>query len=79
MAAFKYLVGVEDEVLAQDRQFGMATGRPQIVVAALEIRPVSQHRKAARPACRIGTRQARRIEIAADQPGAGRSLLDLGD
>src|SRR6516162_9581219 len=79
MAAFKDLVGVEDEVLAQHRQFSAAAGCAQILVTALEIGGIGQHREAARAPRRIGTRQAGRVEIAANQSGAWRGLLDLGD
>ena len=79
MAAFEDLVRVENEILAQHRQFDRPVCCAQILVAALEVGRVGQHREAARPARRIGSCQGRRVEIAADQPRARRGLFDLDD
>ena len=77
--ALDHLVGVEDEVLAQYRQLAGGARRPQIVVAALEIRRVGQYRQAGRAAGLIGAGEGRRVEIGADQASARAGLLDLGD
>ena len=66
-AAFDHLVGVDDEILAQHRQAGGGARRDQILVAALEIGRVGQHREAGRAARLIGAGEGGGIEIGADQ------------
>ena len=60
------------------KRHGRARGG-EIVVAALEERLVGQDRQAGGAACRVGAGQRGRVEVGADQPLAGRGLLDLGD
>ena len=52
--AFQDLIRVEDEILAQHRQTDRLARRGEVVIAALEIGHVGQHRQAAGAARRIG-------------------------
>ena len=75
----QHLVGVQDEVLADDRQRTGGTGLPQVVVTALEKIHVGENRETGRPAARVAQGNLGRIKIRPQDALAGRGLLDLGD
>ena len=74
-----HLIGVDHEVLAQDRQLRGARAAVRSSSLALEEGPVGQHRETARAARPVGARERGRVEVLPDQPLAGRGPLDLGD
>ncbi len=78
-AAFMHLPGVEDEILAQDRQADGGARGFEMRHGALEIRAVGQHREANRTAVLIGAGDRRGVEIGADQAAGWRGFLDFGD
>ena len=73
------LIGVEDEVLAQQRQrHGGAHLREQLEAAAEVVR-VRQHRDRGGAARGVGPRAGHRVEVRTDLALARRAALDLGD
>ncbi len=75
----EHLIGVHHKVLAQRRKLCRLTRRRQIFRAPLEGRRIGEHRETGGAPCRVGARQARRIEISPDQAFRWACLLDLGD
>ena len=74
------LVGVDDEVLADDRQAAGGAGRAQVLQRAAEVRLVGEHRERRRAAALVGADlggDGRRV--GGDLAGAGRAPLELGD
>ena len=78
-ARLQHLIGIEQEILAQDRQRRRRARLHQMLGRALERRRVGEHRKAGRAARLIGPGEPRRLEILADQPLRRARLLDFGD
>ena len=73
------LVGVDDEVLAQQRQIDDAPDGFEVGEATLEKRRVGEHRQRPCAPVRIGARDRHRIEVGADHAARGRRLFNLGD
>ncbi len=78
-ASFCHLIGVNDEVLANNRQ---VTGRArllEIFIAALKKMFVGQHRQAIGASCRILGSNTCRVKVFANQAFARRRFFDLGN
>ena len=73
------LVGVEDEVLAQDRQLAGRAGDAQILQRALEMRSLREHGQRARPPALIRAHDALDVRALAQRPRRGGAPLELGD
>ncbi|MDT4814461.1 hypothetical protein FQZ97_474630 [compost metagenome] len=73
------LVGIDHEVLAQDRQRAGRAGLAQVVVGTLEEVHVGQHRQAGRAVHRIGGGNLDGVEGVAQHALGGRGFLDFGD
>src|SRR5690606_31673399 len=78
-ARLHHLIGIDHEILAKDGERHRRPRRNEILIRALEIGNVRQHRKAGRAALGIGFGEQRRIEIIADHAFRGRGFLDLRD
>ena len=78
-ARLQHLIGIEEEILAQDRQRRRRARLDQMLRVALERRRVGEHRQAGRAARLIAAGEPRRLEILADQALRRTRLLDLGD
>ena len=73
------LVGIEDEVLAQQRQPHLFADQGQIAEMAEKKVLVGQHRQAGGAVLLIDPGNGKRVEIGADDPLARRPLLHLGN
>ncbi len=78
-ARFQHLIGIDDEVLAQDRKRARRARRGEVVARAAEILPVGEDRQAGRTVGLVGSGDPRRIEIRADEAAARACALDLAD
>ena len=78
-ARFDDLIGLQHEVLAQHRQIDRRAGLLEIVVAALKVGFVGQHRETVGATLGIGAGQRCRLEVLSDQTLGGRGFLDLAD
>ena len=63
---FINLVGIKDEILAQDGHVHRRPDHGQIVQTAAEVVDLSQHRYRGRPGLSIGRRQGYRVEVRAN-------------
>jgi hypothetical protein len=73
------LVGIDDEVLAQDRQVAGVAGGAQVLERPAEVALVGEHRERRRAAALVGAHLGRDGSRGGDIPGAGRAALELGD
>ena len=73
------LVGVDDEVLAQDRQVGGGERLPEVVERPAEVERLGEDRQRGRAAALVGLDDLRDGRALADQPGRRRAALVLGD
>ena len=73
------LAFVDDEILAQQRQFHRRANLPEIIQRALEKLFIRQHRETTRTRALVVARNSHRIEIRANDSRGRRRLLDLGD
>ncbi len=73
------LVGVDDEVLAQDRQRRRPARLAQVVEAAAEVERLGQHRQRGGAAALVGADDVAHGRPGADLPGRRRAALVLGD
>ena len=73
------LVGIQHEILAQDRQDDRRPGRHQVFVGTLEVGYVGEHGEAGGAPGLEGLGQGNRCEVGADHALGRRSPLDLGD
>ena len=78
-ARFVDLVGVDHEVLAQDRQGASGAGLPEVRVGPLEIPDIGQDREAGGPGPGVDPRQPRRLIVHAHHAPARGRLLDFSD
>ena len=78
-ARFVDLVGVDHEVLAQDRQGASGAGLPEVHVGPLKIPDIGQDREAGGPGPGEGPRQPRRLIVQAHHAPARGGLLAFGD
>ena len=73
------LVGIDDEVLAQQRQpAGRASGA-QILERAVEVGTLGQHRQRVRAAALVCARDLRKVGVLAQRARRGRASLELRD
>ena len=75
----QYLVGVDDEVLAQDRQAGRRARGPQVGQRAAEAGRLGEDRQRGGARALVGADHIRQLDAFADQPSRGRAPLVLGD
>ena len=73
------LVGVDDEVLAQDRQRRSRARRPQIVERSAEARPLGEDRQRCRAAALVAADDVLEPQVRSDHAGGWRAPLVLGD
>ena len=73
------LVGIDDEVFAQDRQFHRRFDRGEVVERALEVVLIRQAGDRGRAVGFVGLCNRNGVEVFADHAGRGAGLLDLGD
>src|SRR5215218_3596442 len=73
------LVGVDDEVLAQDRQLGRRERLAQVVERAAEVERLGQDRQRGRAAALVGLDDLGDRRALADHAGRRRAALVLGD
>ena len=73
------LVGIEDEILAQQRQIDGRADLAQIVETALEMRPVGQHADAGGPVLLVDLGDLDGVEVGAEDAPRGAGLLHFGD
>lgn len=78
-AGFEALPRVDHEVFADDRQGAGGAGFDQVILMALEVGRVGEHREARGTSSLIGGGVGGGREIGADQAFGGAGLLDLGD
>ena len=76
---FENLPLINDEILAQQRQFHRGADLPEIIERTLEKLFVGQNGKAACARRFVFLRDADRIEILANHAGGRRRLFDLGN
>ena len=75
-----HLVGVDDEVLAQDRQRAGRARLAQVVQRAAEVRALGEDRQRRGAAALVGARRSRRpSRPRGSRPRRGRAALVLGD
>ena len=75
----RHLVGVDHEVLAQDREFARRPRGLQVIGTSLKELDIGQHRQAGGTVGRITAGDRGRIEIGTQHTAARTGLLDLGD
>ena len=78
-ASLHHLVGLGDEVLAQDRQRGRLSHRVEVIERTSEPRAMCQHRDGRRATAFVGRREVRGLVVGYEHAHARRALLDLGD
>ena len=78
-AGLEHLVGVDQEILADNGQGGGCPCRHEILRRSLEILLIREDGKAGRAALSVSARERWRVEIGANQAFGGARLLDFGN
>ncbi len=73
------LVVIDDEVLAQQRQWGNCASRFEIGERTAEVRSLGEDRQGARAATRVGVHDRGEVGILVKAAGRRRAALELGD
>ena len=73
------LIAVDNKIFANDRNRAGTAGGNEVIVMALKVVAIGQHRQTSRAVGCVIRRVACRVEVGANEPFRRRRLLDFGD